>query len=78
MFIFHLPFGKTCNFSLFQIRNVKEDVEYYLDSNQEPDFEENEFIYDDLDLEEIGASKLDSCMYQHFLLFRGDIFWIED
>ncbi len=32
-------------------------MEYYADSNQEPDFEENEYIYDDLDLEEIGASK---------------------
>ena len=39
-----------------QIRKIKEDVEYYADSNQEPDFEENEYIYDDLDLEEIGAS----------------------
>lgn len=43
--------------SLRQIRKIREDVEYYADSNQEPDFEENEYIYDDLDLEEIGASK---------------------
>lgn len=32
---------------------VKDDVEYYLDSSQDPDFEENEFLYDDLDLEDI-------------------------
>ena len=38
-----------------QIRKIKEDVEYYADSNQDPDFEENEYIYDDLDLEEIGC-----------------------
>ena len=25
-----------------------------MESNQEPDFEENEFIYDDLDLDESG------------------------
>lgn len=31
----------------------KDDVEYYLDSSQDPDFEENEFLYDDLDLEDI-------------------------
>ncbi|XP_053673335.1 CCR4-NOT transcription complex subunit 3 [Anopheles nili] len=31
-----------------QIKKIKEDVEYYIDSSQEPDFEENEFIYDDI------------------------------
>lgn len=31
----------------------KDDVEYYIDSSQDPDFEENEFLYDDLDLEDI-------------------------
>lgn len=35
------------------IRKIKDDVEYYIDSSQDPDFEENEFLYDDLDLEEI-------------------------
>lgn len=32
---------------------MQDDVEYYLDSSQDPDFEENEFLYDDLDLEDI-------------------------
>ncbi|XP_060721832.1 CCR4-NOT transcription complex subunit 3b isoform X1 [Tachysurus vachellii] len=36
------------------IRKIKDDVEYYIDSSQDPDFEENEFLYDDLDLEEIS------------------------
>ena len=54
-----------CFFVLFlQIRKIKEDVEYYADSNQEPDFEENEYIYDDLDLEEIGASEFWECSIQ--------------
>uniref|UniRef100_A0A8C4TIQ2 CCR4-NOT transcription complex subunit 3 n=1 Tax=Erpetoichthys calabaricus TaxID=27687 RepID=A0A8C4TIQ2_ERPCA len=35
------------------IRKIKDDVEYYADSSQDPDFEENEFLYDDLDLEDI-------------------------
>uniref|UniRef100_A0A674F3G3 CCR4-NOT transcription complex subunit 3 n=1 Tax=Salmo trutta TaxID=8032 RepID=A0A674F3G3_SALTR len=35
------------------IRKIKDDVEYYMDSSQDPDFEENEFLYDDLDLEEL-------------------------
>ncbi|KAI8097640.1 Not1 N-terminal domain, CCR4-Not complex component-domain-containing protein [Halteromyces radiatus] len=31
---------------------IREDVQYYLEYNQDPDFEENEFIYEDLNLEE--------------------------
>lgn len=31
-----------------QIRRIKDDVEYYIDSSQEPGFEENEYIYDDI------------------------------
>ncbi|KAM9434372.1 CCR4-NOT transcription complex subunit 3b isoform 2-T2 [Clarias gariepinus] len=37
------------------IRKIKDDVEYYIDSSQDPDFEENEFLYDDLDLEDIST-----------------------
>lgn len=38
------------------IQKIKDDVEYYIESSQEPDFEENEFLYDDLDLEDIRES----------------------
>ncbi|XP_030644861.1 CCR4-NOT transcription complex subunit 3b isoform X2 [Chanos chanos] len=38
------------------VRKIKDDLEYYLDSSQDPDFEENEFLYDDLDLEDIPQS----------------------
>lgn len=31
-----------------QIQRIKEDVEYYIESSQEPYFEENEYIYDDI------------------------------
>lgn len=31
-----------------QIRRIKDDVEYYIESSQDPDFEENEYIYDDI------------------------------
>uniref|UniRef100_S4RWF1 CCR4-Not complex component Not N-terminal domain-containing protein n=1 Tax=Petromyzon marinus TaxID=7757 RepID=S4RWF1_PETMA len=37
------------------IRKIRDDVEYYADSSQDPDFEENEFIYDDINMDEIGA-----------------------
>lgn len=39
-----------------QIRKIKDDIEYYVDSSQDPDFEENEYIYDDLDLDDVGAA----------------------
>ena len=45
------PQLKAC---FLQIRRIREDVEYYVDSNQDPDFEENEFLYDELDLDDIG------------------------
>ncbi len=32
-------------------------MEYYIDCCQEPDFEENEFLYDDLDIDD------SECMY---------------
>ncbi|XP_031432915.1 CCR4-NOT transcription complex subunit 3a isoform X2 [Clupea harengus] len=38
------------------IHKIKDDVEYYIDSSQDPDFEENEFLYDDLDLDDIPAA----------------------
>ncbi|XP_021358782.1 CCR4-NOT transcription complex subunit 3-like isoform X2 [Mizuhopecten yessoensis] len=45
---------------LDQIKKIKDDVEYYVDSNQDPDFEENEFLYDDLDLDDLGSQVLAS------------------
>uniref|UniRef100_A0ABD2VUH9 CCR4-NOT transcription complex subunit 3 n=1 Tax=Trichogramma kaykai TaxID=54128 RepID=A0ABD2VUH9_9HYME len=39
------------------IKKIKDDVEYYIESSQEPDFEENEYIYDDIiGLDEIELS----------------------
>uniref|UniRef100_A0A1I8NI18 CCR4-NOT transcription complex subunit 3 n=1 Tax=Musca domestica TaxID=7370 RepID=A0A1I8NI18_MUSDO len=47
-----------------QVNKIKDDVEYYIDSSQEPDFEENEFIYDDIigidDVEYSGTATTDS------------------
>ncbi|XP_026725069.1 CCR4-NOT transcription complex subunit 3 isoform X3 [Trichoplusia ni] len=40
-----------------QIKRIKDDVEYYIDSSMEPGFEENEYIYDDIrGLDEIELS----------------------
>ncbi|KAI8388027.1 Not1 N-terminal domain, CCR4-Not complex component-domain-containing protein [Radiomyces spectabilis] len=35
-----------------KVMAIKDDVQYYVECNQEPDFEEDEFVYDDLNLEE--------------------------
>ncbi|CDS14244.1 hypothetical protein LRAMOSA06414 [Lichtheimia ramosa] len=40
----HLPVDK--------VAAIKDDVQYYVESNQDPDFEEDEYMYDDLNLEE--------------------------
>jgi CCR4-NOT transcriptional regulation complex NOT5 subunit len=37
-----------------QIKGIRDDIEYYVDSNQDPDFEENEMIYDELELDDLG------------------------
>lgn len=42
---------------LEQVKKIKDDVEYYIESSQEPDFEENEYIYDDIvGLDEVELS----------------------
>jgi len=39
-----------------QIAKIREDVDYYVSSCRESDFEENEELYDDLKLEEASAA----------------------
>ena len=40
-----------------QIKKIKEDVEYYIESSQEPGFQENEYLYDDISgLDEVELS----------------------
>lgn len=31
-----------------KLRDIRDDVEYYIESSEDPDFKENEFIYDDI------------------------------
>lgn len=38
-----------------QIKKIKDDIEYYIESSQEADFLDNEYIYDDLDMEDMIA-----------------------
>lgn len=45
MAIFSLQLKKF----LSQVKKIKDDVEYYMDEHQDPDFEENEFLYEDIE-----------------------------
>lgn len=38
-----------------KVRGIRDDVNFYVDSNQDADFAEDEGIYDDLSLEEAEA-----------------------
>jgi CCR4-NOT transcription complex subunit 3 len=42
----------NCSLEADKVRGIMDDLDYYVDSNQEPDFTEDEMIYDELDLEE--------------------------
>lgn len=47
----------SISYLFLQIKRIKDDVEYYIESSQEPDFEENEYIYDDIiGLDEVELS----------------------
>ena len=42
----------NCTIETDTVKSLQEDLNYYVESNQEPDFAENEMMYDDLELEE--------------------------
>ncbi|CAO3629495.1 unnamed protein product [Mucor hiemalis] len=48
----HLQLLENDQLSPEQVTTIQDDVQYYLECNQEPDFEEDELVYDDLNLEE--------------------------
>ena len=42
------------NVNIDQIKDIKDDVEYYIENCREPDFMDNDMLYDDIDgLEEM-------------------------
>jgi CCR4-NOT transcription complex subunit 3 len=52
-----------------QIKKIKEDVEYYIESSQDPDYEENDFIYEDLDLEDMNQFLIEQTRANHTASF---------
>ena len=58
-----------------QIKDIKEDIDNYIENSQEPDFFENEYIYDDIDgLEEMLLDVSDTSHnieYEHVMFQLG-------
>ncbi len=51
-----------------QIKDIKDDVEYYIENNQEPDFTENELLYEEIDgLEEMLLDVSNVSVYPLFV-----------
>lgn len=62
-------------FALLQIRRIRDDIEYYIESSQEPDFEENEYIYDDIiGLDEIELSGVGIFYFYSDTYLNPDLF----
>jgi len=60
---------------LLQIRRIRDDIEYYIESSQEPDFEENEYIYDDIiGLDEIELSGVGIFYFYSDTYLNPDLF----
>ena len=53
----HFTFFFLQQSTLFQIKTIRDNVEYYVMSSRDPDFDyDDECIYEDLDLDELGQS----------------------
>lgn len=47
----------NCSIEVDDVKTIQDDLNYYVESNQEPDFAENELMYDDLNLDDGTGSK---------------------
>ncbi|XP_069961117.1 CCR4-NOT transcription complex subunit 3 isoform X3 [Cherax quadricarinatus] len=50
-----------------QIKMIKEDVEYYIESSQDPDFSENLGLYDDIDMDDLDYPTPEITVGKHVL-----------
>lgn len=46
----------NCTLDTSLVKGIQDDLNYYVDSNQDMDFYENEMMYEDLDLDEVQAT----------------------
>lgn len=49
----------NCSLEVQHVKDLQDDLNYYLDCNQEPDFAENELMYEDIELDDAQTA-----MYQ--------------
>lgn len=40
-----------------KVQDIKEDIDEYIEHNEEPDFEENQYLFDDLNLDKIMSNR---------------------
>ena len=51
----------NCSLETETVKLIQDDLQYYLECNQEPDFAENELIYEDLELDDGPNSETTVC-----------------
>ena len=49
----------NCSLDVQQVKDLQDDLNYYLDSNQDPEFLENDLMYEDIELDDAQTA-----MYQ--------------
>jgi CCR4-NOT transcription complex subunit 3 len=48
----------NCSLETDSVKTIQDDLNYYVESNEEPDFAENEMMYEDLELEESAITNI--------------------
>ena len=43
----------NCSLETDEVKQLQDDLNYYIESNQEPDFAENEMMYEDICLDDV-------------------------
>ena len=46
----------NCSLDTMQVKDIQDDLNYYVENNQDADFMENEMLFDDVDLEEVQST----------------------
>ena len=59
----------NCSIETDDVKTIQDDLNYYVESNQEPDFAENELIYEDLHLDETAGGGKPVHMYIYIYMY---------
>ena len=61
----------NCTLDTSQVKLLQDDLNYYVDNNQDMDFNENEMMYDDIDLEEVQSTVFTTAGMNHQVAWSG-------